>query len=172
MPTYQAIAALTQNRCIGDKGKLPWHLPKEYAWFKHKTMGGTLIMGSKTYASIGKPLPGRETVVLSRNPGPPCVTTCADIASLEEKLRGLPKPYWICGGSDIYRQFLRLCGVLYLTRIHRVISGDSFFPPFEDKFELEQTIYTSDDFTVERWRRLYHSDPPLLEQEPWPFPEG
>jgi hypothetical protein len=55
--------------------------------------------------------------------------------------------------------------------VHSRVSGDSFFPPFEDKFELEQTIYTSDDFSVERWRRLYHSDPPLLEQEPWPFSE-
>ena len=171
MPTYQAISALSENRCIGDKGKLPWHLPKEYAWFKQKTMGGTLIMGSKTYASIGKPLPGRQTVVLSRNPGPPGVTTFASVAEMEENLRSLPRPWWICGGSDIYRQFLRKCGVLYLSRIHRVISGDAFFPPFEDKFELEQTIYTSDDFTVERWRRLYHADPPLLEQEQWPFAE-
>ncbi len=70
MPTYQAIAAITQNRCIGDKGKLPWHLPQEYAWFKQKTMGGTLIMGRKTYESIGRPLPGRQTVVLSRSAGP------------------------------------------------------------------------------------------------------
>ncbi len=171
MPTYQAIAAITQNRCIGDKGKLPWHLPQEYAWFKQKTMGGTLIMGRKTYESIGRPLPGRQTVVLSRSAGPAGVTTCADVATLEEKLRGLPRPYWICGGADIYRQFLRQCSALYLTRIHRVISGDSFFPPFEDKFELEQTIYTGTDFTVERWRRLYHSDPPLLEPEEWPFPQ-
>ena len=169
MPTYQAIAAMAENRCIGLKGKLPWHLPHEYAWFKQKTMGGTLIMGSKTYASIGRPLPGRETVVLSRKEGPPGVTTCADVAALEQKLRDLPKPYWICGGADIYRQFLRQCGALYLTRVHSLVSGDSFFPPFEDKFELEQTIYTSNDFSVERWRRLYHSDPPLLEQEPWPF---
>ena len=160
---------MAENRCIGLKGKLPWHLPHEYAWFKQKTMGGTLIMGSKTYASIGRPLPGRETVVLSRKEGPPGVTTCVDVPSLEQKLRDLPKPYWICGGADIYRQFLRQCGALYLTRVHSVVSGDSFFPPFEDKFELEQTIYTSADFSVERWRRLYHSDPPLLEQESWPF---
>lgn len=169
MPTYQAIAAMAENRCIGLKGKLPWHLPLEYAWFKQKTMGGTLIMGSKTYASIGRPLPGRETVVLSRKEGPPGVTTCADVSTLEQKLRDLPKPYWICGGADVYRQFLRQCSALYLTRVHQRVSGDSFFPPFEDKFELEQTIFTSDDFTVERWRRLHHFDPPLLEQEPWPF---
>ena len=148
MPTYQAIAALSENRCIGDKGKLPWHLPLEYSWFKQKTMGGTLIMGRKTYESIGKPLPGRQTVVLSRGSGPSGVTTCADIPSLEEKLRGLPRPWWICGGSDVYRQFLRQCSVIYLTRVLSVVSGDAFFPPFEDKFELEQTIYSGKDFRV------------------------
>ena len=160
---------MSENRVIGNQGKIPWHIPDDFRWFKHKTMGGTLIMGRKTYDSIGKPLPGRQTVVLSRGSGPSGVTTCADIPSLEEKLRGLPKPYWICGGADIYRQFLRQCSALYLTRVHRVVSGDSFFPPFEDKFELEQTIYTGDEFTVERWRRLYHLDPPLLEPEQWPF---
>jgi dihydrofolate reductase len=169
MPIYQAIAAMSENRCIGVQGKLPWHLPEEFRWFKHKTMGGTLIMGRKTYASIGKALPGRETVVLSRGPALPDVTTFADIALLEENLRTLPRPWWICGGSDIYRQFLRQCSALYLTRVHRVVDGDAFFPPFEDKFELEQTVYSCADFHVERWRRLYHSDPPLLEPEAWPF---
>lgn len=169
MPTFYAIAAMSENRVIGNKGKMPWQLPEEYRWFKHKTMGGTLIMGRKTYASIGKPLPGRETVVLSRNPGPPGVTTFADIPSMEEKLRTLPRPWWVCGGGDVYRQLLRQCSVLYLTRVHRVVSGDAFFPPFEDKFELEQTIHENDLFRVERWRRLFHSDPPLLEPELWPF---
>lgn len=169
MPTYQAIAAISENRAIGDKGKLPWHLPLEYAWFKHKTMGGTLIMGSVTYRSIGKPLPGRETIVLSRQPGPEGVKTFATIGEMEDQLRHFPRPWWICGGSSVYRQLLRQCSALYLTRVHRVVTGDSFFPPFEDKFELEQTVHESDDFTVERWRRLYHADPPLLEPEQWPL---
>ena len=172
MPTFYAIAAMSENRAIGNRGKLPWQIPEDFAWFKHKTMGGTLIMGRKTYETIGKALPGRETVVLSRNPGPPDITTCADIPALEEKLRRLPRPWWICGGSEIYRQFLRQCSVLYLTRVKRVVSGDAFFPAFEDKFELEQTIHENDQFRVDRWRRLYHSDPPLLEPEPWPFPQG
>ena len=141
---------MAENRCIGDKGKLPWHLPLEYAWFKQKTMGGTLIMGTVTYRSIGKPLPGRETIVLSRNPGPPGVTTFATIAEMEDKLRTFPRPWWICGGASIYRQFLRQCSVLYLTRVKRVVSADSFFPPFEDKFELEQTVHDNDDFRIER----------------------
>ncbi len=61
---------MSENRAIGIAGKIPWHLPEEYRWFKHKTMGGTLIMGRKTFESIGKPLPGRQTVVLSRSRAP------------------------------------------------------------------------------------------------------
>ncbi len=65
MPTIHAIAAVSENRVIGNQGKIPWHLPDDFRWFKHKTMGATLVMGRKTYESIGKPLPGRKTVVLS-----------------------------------------------------------------------------------------------------------
>src|ERR1700743_691878 len=107
MPFY-AIAAMSENRVIGDHGKIPWHLPADFRWFKHKTMGGTLLMGRKTFDSIGKPLPGRETVVISRGAAVPGVTTC-DLNSLEETLRRLPKPWWICGGAEIYRELLRQC---------------------------------------------------------------
>src|SRR5271155_5700800 len=100
MATFQAIAAMSENRVIGDRGKIPWRLPDDFRWFKHKTMGGTLIMGRKTFDSIGKSLPGRETVVLSRSTAAPGVTTC-DLASLDETLRRLPKPWWVCGGEEI-----------------------------------------------------------------------
>ena len=169
MPTFHAIVAMSENRCIGNHGKLPWHLPEEYAWFKQKTMGGTLIMGRKTYKSIGKPLPGRETVVLSRSSTIKDVHTCNDLSHLEDILKPLPQPYWICGGVDVYRQFLRSCDLLYLSRIKRVVSGDAFFSPFEDKFELDQVIYDGNDFQVERWRRLFHHERPPLEPEPWPI---
>ena len=82
------------------------------------------------------------------------MTTCDDIASLDEKLRSLPQPYWVCGGVEIYRHSCGTASVLYLTRVKRVVSGDAFFPPFEDKFELEQTIHDNEQFRVERWRRL------------------
>src|SRR5271154_3909195 len=68
MPIFHAIAAMSENRVIGNQGKIPWHIPEDFRWFKHKTMGGTLIMGRKTFESIGKPLPGRKTVVLTRQP--------------------------------------------------------------------------------------------------------
>jgi dihydrofolate reductase len=171
MPIFHAIAAMSENRVIGNHGKLPWHLPEEYAWFKHKTMGGTLVMGRKTFESIGKPLPGRETVVLSRSTAPAGVTTCPDIVSLEKTLSTLPQPYWICGGVEIYRQLLKNCDLLYLTRVKRVIDGDAFFPPFEDKFELDQVIHDNAQFCVERWRLLFHHEMPPIKPEPWPFAE-
>ena len=170
MPTFLAIAAMSENRAIGNLGKIPWHLPEEYDWFKHKTMGGTLVMGRKTFKSIGKPLPGRETVVLSHSSKTLGVTTCHDMALLDSTLSTLPQPYWICGGVEIYRQLLRKCDVLYLTRVKRIVPGDAFFPPFEDKFELDQTIHENDDFRVERWRQLFLPDKKPREPEEWPFP--
>jgi len=170
MPLFQAIAAMSENRAIGHLGKIPWHLPEDYRWFKEKTMGGTLVMGRKTFEGIGKALPGRETVVLTRSSRTLGVTTCHNLLSLEESLSSLPKPYWICGGAEIYRQLLRRCDVLYLTRVKRLAPGDAFFPPFEDKFEFDQTIHENEQFRVERWRQLFLPDKTPLEPEPWPFP--
>jgi dihydrofolate reductase len=169
MPSLFAIAAMSDNRCIGSRGKIPWQLPLELEWFKARTMGGTLIMGRKTFKSIGKPLPGRETVVLSRTGPIKDVTTLADSSQLDTALKSLPAPYWICGGTDVYRQLLRGCDLLYLSRIKKIVSGDAFFPPFEDKFELDQTIFENDDFRVERWKRLYLPGHPNFEPEAWPL---
>jgi dihydrofolate reductase len=167
MPILHAIAAMSENRAIGYKGKMPWHLAEDFQWFKHKTMGGTLIMGRKTFDSIGKPLPGRETVVLSRTAKPEGVTVCDDLYSLAKILSELPAPYWVCGGVEIYRTLLRSCDLLYLTQVKRVVPGDAFFPPFEDKFELDQTIHETREFRVERWRRLFLQDKTPLAPEPW-----
>ena len=68
MKTFKAIAAMAENRAIGNQGDIPWHLPEDFKWFKQTTMGAILVMGRKTYESIGRPLPGRETFVLSRTP--------------------------------------------------------------------------------------------------------
>jgi dihydrofolate reductase len=170
MPTIHAIAAMSENRVIGDKGKIPWHLADDFRWFKQKTMGGTLIMGSKTFKSIGQPLAGRHTVVLSRSAEIAGVTLCRDLSTLDDTLRRLPQPWWICGGAEIYRQLLKRCSALYLTRVKRVATGDAFFPPFEDKFEFEYVIHENEQFRIERWKRLFHSHPPQLESETWPFP--
>jgi dihydrofolate reductase len=172
MPVFHAIAAMSENRVIGHKGKIPWHLPEDYRWFKHKTMGGTLIMGRITFESLGKPLPGRKTIVLTHAdiviPG---VEICHDaqllLAQFESKSNSVT-PTWICGGTQIYKQFLPECKCLYLTRVKREVEGDAFFPAFEDDFSLEQVIHENDDFRVEKWHRKGWTHYNAL--EPWPFP--
>jgi dihydrofolate reductase len=164
MPVFHAIAAMSENRVIGDRGKIPWQLKDDFRWFKHKTMGGTLLMGRKTFASIGKPLPGRKTIVLTRGRlENPEVQVCSDAAGLPE-ISGLG---WVCGGAEIYRELLPKCERLYLTRVKREVPGDAFFPAFEDRFRLDQVIHDEAQFRVERWINLAA---PAPEQELWPFP--
>lgn len=194
MIMFNAIAAMSENRVIGNQGKIPWHLPEDFRWFKHKTLGGTLIMGRKTFESIGKPLPGRKTIVLTRQLlNVPGVATCTDARSLIKKLSDqiasqpsagthirLPanqKPSeimvpWVCGGAEIYRLFLPECHTLYLTRVKRVVEGDTFFPEFENDFSIEQVIHENQDFRVERWYRKGWTH--YTVNEPWPLakPQG
>ncbi len=191
MPSFNAIAAMSENRVIGDHGKIPWHLPEDFRWFKHKTMGGTLIMGRKTFESIGRPLPGRKTLVLSRDAiSIPGVQVWADADALirkiseeaESRLVGKrirtiepekPREYgtpWICGGAQIYQRFLPECMNLYLTRVKSTVQGDAYFPPFEENFSLHQTIHETDAFRVERWVRKGWTM--YVGHESWPFPDG
>ncbi len=164
---FLAIAAMSENRVIGNQGKIPWHIPEDFRWFKHKTMGGTLIMGRKTFESIGKPLPGRKTLVITHNQAPFDVPDCCNLASLDDALARLPAPYWVCGGAEIYRQLLSRISVLYLTRVKRTVEGDTYFPEYDSNFSLEQTIHDSADFRVERWNRKNTGHE--LGDELWPF---
>lgn len=152
MKTFKAIAAMSENRVIGDNGNIPWHLPEDFKWFKKTTMGDILVMGRKTYESIGRPLPGRETYVLSRQPreiaGVHSFTDLSILHSLKTD-----KTIWIAGGGEIYRQLLPECSELYLTRVHREVEGDAFFPVFEDQFQLAESVHHTEDFTIERWVR-------------------
>lgn len=152
MNTYKAIAAMAENRAIGNAGDIPWHLPKDFQWFKKTTMGQILVMGRKTYESIGRPLPGRETFVLSRKPQSiPGVHSFTDLEMLDHLKTD--KTIWIAGGGEIYRQMLPRCEALYLTRVHRTVVGDAFFPEFEDQFSLKEIMLQNDDFTIEHWVR-------------------
>ncbi len=171
MPIFNAIAAMSENRVIGDQGKIPWHLPEDFRWFKHKTMGGTLVMGRKTFESMGEPLPGRKTVILSRTPRAFPGTKSYDDVEVFRASEATSSLVWICGGAEIYQQILPSCSVLYLTRVKRTVAGDAFFPPFEDNFELDQTIHDNAQFRVERWINKLKKLPgqSKLPPEPWPF---
>lgn len=131
------IVAVAKNGVIGKDNKLPWHFPEELQNFKKLTMGSTLIMGRKTYDSIGRPLPGRENFVLSRTQsGSPQEHLCY-FGSLEDALDAVQTDdAFIIGGAELYRQTILLdIDGIYLTRIDREYEGDAHYPEIPDTFE-------------------------------------
>lgn len=149
---YRAIAAMAENRVIGNHNTIPWHLPEDFKWFKKTTMGQTLLMGRKTFDSIGRTLPGRQTIILSRNqlsiPNTQTVNTIESIESVATS-----DTIWIAGGAEIYQLMLPKCSDLFLTRVHQRPVGDTFFPEFENHFELATVIESNAEFSVENWKK-------------------
>ena len=149
---FKAIAAISQNGVIGADGKIPWHISDEFKWFKKATMGHTLVIGRKTFDSIGKPLPGRRILVLSRQPLTiPGITVIHSLDEID------PIHYqgeiFIAGGAEIYRQALPHCDELWLTVVKQTVQGDTHFPPFENDFEKKETLLDHPAFTVFRYIR-------------------
>jgi dihydrofolate reductase len=123
-----AIVAMASNRCIGRDNTLPWRLPADLQRFKRLTLGHTLLMGRKTYESIGRPLPGRTMLVVTRQHG--WAPEGIEVAhSLEEALaRARGDEVFLAGGAQLYEQAMERVRRLYLTRIDREYEGDTFFP--------------------------------------------
>ena len=158
MNAFKAIAAMSLNRVIGAGNRIPWHLPEDFKWFKRMTTGQVIVMGRKTFESIGKPLPNRTTVVLTRSPAPiPGVRTISDLRALDSADPALAgREIFICGGAQLYQQALPLCSDLYLTLVQRVVEGDTFFPSFEDQFELAEEVLDHPEFKIlHYWRRQH-----------------
>jgi dihydrofolate reductase len=148
---FKAIAAMSENRVIGAGNRIPWHLPEDFKWFKKMTVGHVIVMGRKTFESIGKPLPNRETIVLSRsNFQHPGVRVVGDLAAID--LQREAREVFICGGAQVYAQALGLCSELYLTLVKRVVEGDAFFPPFEDQFEHAEELLDGPEFKILHYR--------------------
>jgi dihydrofolate reductase len=174
-PAFHAIAALSENRVIALHGKIPWRIPADFRWFKHKTLGGTLVMGRKTFEAIGDPLPGRKSLVITHRPlDVPGVETCPDLAFfLDNYLKAHPdEDYWISGGGTIYTQLLDHCRFLYLTIVKRQVEGDTFFPSaelVEKSHVLDQIIHDEPEFRVERWINKNLPTEWKPAPEPWPF---
>jgi dihydrofolate reductase len=125
------IVAMTQNRVIGNKNQIPWHIPKEQALFKKITMGHTILMGRKTYESIGRVLPGRKNGVITRNPGFHGEGIIV-YPSLDKALKvHAGESFFVIGGEEIFNQTISRADEIYLTTIHITIPGDRFFPPFD-----------------------------------------
>ncbi|NTV95970.1 MAG: dihydrofolate reductase [Thiobacillus sp.] len=132
MSRLSIIVAMARNRVIGIDNTLPWHLPEDLKHFKTLTMGHHIIMGRKTYESIGRPLPGRTTVIVSRDPGYK-MDGCLVAHSLEEAIRlaeGDDEAFFV-GGSSLYGQALPLADRLYITEIQADYPGDAHFPEFD-----------------------------------------
>ena len=140
------IAAMAQNRVIGAGGEMPWHLPADLQRFKRLTMGQTLLMGRETYQSIGRPLPGRQTIILSRDPGY-SVDGCVVVPSLVAGVAAATtEKLFICGGGEVYRAALALAEKIYLTELLSDVSGDTFFPEIPcQQFEVIHTEALLDD---------------------------
>ncbi|MCZ6792762.1 MAG: dihydrofolate reductase [Planctomycetota bacterium] len=136
------ILAVSENGVIGRAGDLPWHLPADLRRFKALTMGHPIVMGRRTYESVGRLLPGRTTVVLSRDPGYE-VEGAVMARSLDDALERLSgeEEVFIVGGEAVFREALPRARRLYLTRVHARVEGDVFFP--ED--ELERWELRSDE---------------------------
>jgi dihydrofolate reductase len=149
----KAIAAMARNRVIGARGTIPWHLPEDFRWFKKTTLGGVVVMGRKTFESLGKPLPGRRNVVLSSAGSWQGVETLRSLEELDEA-RYAPLPVWIIGGAALYAQTLSRCSDLFLSLVDLEPEGDAFFPEFESGFVLEGVVQESEGFKVLHYRNL------------------
>lgn len=152
-----AIVAVAQNGCIGQDNRLLWRVSADLARFKRLTWGHHLILGRKTFESIGRPLPGRTSIVLSRQP----LTLCGVVVvhSLDEAFAvaaGDPEPF-VCGGGEIYAQALDRCARVYRTVFARDYAGDTFFPALDPQDwvlgEVERHDEHEPPFRFETWDR-------------------
>ena len=130
------IVAVAENNVIGKRNSLPWYLPADLKHFKEITLGHHILMGQNTYASIGKPLSERITIILSKNPnykqvGCIVANTPKDAMKIAEKSG--EKELMVCGGGQVYKTFLPLADKIYMTKIHHQFEGDIFFPELNMK---------------------------------------
>lgn len=128
------LVAVSENGVIGRGGRLPWQLPDELQYLKRTTMGHTLLMGRKTYESIGKPLPGRTSIIVSRNrsyqPHPEVIVVPELDSGIDAAADRGETELFVLGGESIYAEALPRADRLYLTRVHTELEGDAHFPPF------------------------------------------
>jgi len=156
-PVVRAIAAMARNRVIGRDGTIPWRISDELRWFKKTTLGHTVLMGSRTYASLGRPLPGRRNIVVSRTlEAPQGVEVLRSLDAFDPAaLAGPGTDLFIIGGGEIYTRLLPLCQELILSVIPQEVEGDTFFPEFESLFSDYERVLEHPEFEVRRyWRRV------------------
>ncbi|MDO5651633.1 MAG: dihydrofolate reductase [Moraxella sp.] len=133
------VVAMDNHRCIGKDNAMAWHIPEDFAHFRALTIDGVVIMGRKTFESIGRPLPKRTNIIISRNrdfvaDGVSVVAGLTEALQLAKTLSNNNNKAFIIGGGEIYRQSLELADVLELTLVDTLIDGDTFYPAVSDDF--------------------------------------
>lgn len=147
-----AIVAMSPNRVIGADGRIPWHIPEDLKFFKRTTLGHAVLMGRKTYESIGKPLPGRENIVLSRTAEFPGVRMVRSLDEVTEPADG--RLLYVIGGAELYAALMPRCSELLLTRVAMDVTGDTFFPAFETDFDEGELVETGSNYEIRRHKRI------------------
>jgi dihydrofolate reductase len=150
-----SIFAMSENRVIGKDNKLPWHLPADLKFFKATTLHHPILMGRKTYESIGKPLPQRTSIIITRQPGYTAPGTQV-VHSLTEGLQAgqaINKDIFIIGGAEILKEALPLIDTMYLTLIHATLDGDVFYP----------------EYPKEKWQEVWREDHESDEKNKYPY---
>ena len=141
------VVAIAENNAIGKNNQLLWYLPADLKHFRVITTGHTVIMGRKTYDSVGKPLPNRRNIIITRQDM--TIEGCEVVKSIEEALAlsSSEEEVFIVGGAEIYKQSMHLTDRIYLTIVHQKFDGDSFFPEIEDAEwqETERADYEPDE---------------------------
>ncbi|MBL0565153.1 type 3 dihydrofolate reductase [Aeromonas veronii] len=150
------IAAMAHDRVIGKDNQMPWHLPADLAHFKRVTLGKPVLMGRKTFESIGRPLPGRRNLVISRNPGYQAegIEVVGSVEAALALLAGSSvEELMVIGGGHLYAEMLPSADCLYLTQIDLAVEGDTRFPAFDDG----------------QWQRIECESHPADEKNPHPY---
>jgi dihydrofolate reductase len=146
-----AVVAMDPNRLIGRDGALPWHLPEDLAFFKKTTLGHPVLMGRKTFESIGRPLPKRRNIVLTRDrdwthEGVDVIHNPAEIPVMDEKI-------FVIGGAEIYRALTDRIDEWLVSHVHNTHQGDTYLAAFEADFPNVEIVEAHETFTVRRYRR-------------------
>ncbi|ADU94152.1 dihydrofolate reductase [Geobacillus sp. Y412MC52] len=137
------IVAMDENRVIGKDNRLPWHLPADLAYFKRVTMGHAIVMGRKTFEAIGRPLPGRDNVVVTGNRSfrPEGCLVLHSLEEVKQWIASRADEVFIIGGAELFRATMPIVDRLYVTKIFASFPGDTFYPPISDD-EWEIVSYT------------------------------
>ena len=151
---FKIIVAHAPNRIIGNGIHIPWHIKEEFQHFKRTTLGHTIIMGSTTFMSIGKPLPNRKTIVINQDPNFDTMgqELCTDLNEVINKYKDSEEVVFVCGGASIYKQMLPYVNEMIISVVKKEVEGNIYFPEYENDFEVYEEV-EHDEFIVKYMRR-------------------